>query len=111
MSNDKQPCDFTIFGVLGDLSRRKLVPSLYQLDMEGLLHEDSRIIGVARHDLEPDEFVVKMRDSLETFVKEPLEEEVVDRLLARLEYVLINLDVLEEYNRLADVVFRQIPLC
>ncbi|MEA3548972.1 MAG: glucose-6-phosphate dehydrogenase, partial [Thermodesulfobacteriota bacterium] len=44
-----KPCDFTIFGVLGDLSRRKLIPSLYQLDIAGLLHEDTRIIGVARH--------------------------------------------------------------
>ena len=51
MNGDKQACDFTIFGVLGDLSRRKLIPSLYQLDKAGLLDEDTRIIGVARHDL------------------------------------------------------------
>ena len=38
-------CDFAIFGVLGDLSRRKLLPSLYQLDKEGLLHPDTRILG------------------------------------------------------------------
>jgi len=102
MSIENHACDFTIFGVLGDLSRRKLLPSLYQLDRAGLLHEDTRIIGVARHEISRDEFVVKMRDSLETFVREPLDQAVIDRLLARLQYVLINLDVPEEYKHLAE---------
>ncbi len=77
MRTDYQPCDFTIFGVLGDLSRRKLIPSLYQLDKAGMLHEDTRIIGVARHDLEQDGFVDEVRESLSTFVEDPLESEVV----------------------------------
>ncbi|MDJ0883695.1 MAG: glucose-6-phosphate dehydrogenase [Desulfobacterales bacterium] len=104
MSTDKRACDFTIFGVLGDLSRRKLVPALYQLDKAGLLHDETRIIGVARHALDPEAFAARMRASLETFVTEPLVPEVVDRLLARLHYVLINLDVADEYTRLAEVV-------
>jgi len=104
MNGDKQACDFTIFGVLGDLSRRKLIPSLYQLDKAGLLNEDTRIIGVARHDLSQEDFVAKMQNSLETFIKEKLDQEVVDRLLARLHYVLINLDVPDEYKRLAKAI-------
>ena len=64
MNDDKQACDFTIFGVLGDLSRRKLIPSLYQLDRAGLLHENTRIIGVARHDLSQEDFLNKVRESL-----------------------------------------------
>ena len=99
-----KPCDFTIFGVLGDLSRRKLIPSLYQLDIAGLLHKDTRIIGVARHELSQEDFVARMRDSLETFVKDSLEPDVVARLLNRLHYVLINLDVPEEYSRLQEVI-------
>ena len=104
MNDTQQPCDFTIFGVLGDLSRRKLIPSLYQLDKSGLLEDETRIIGVARHDLSQEDFVAKMRESLETFVKNPLDQEVVERLLARLQYVLINLDVPAEYKRLGEVI-------
>ncbi len=104
MSDNLQACDFTIFGVLGDLSRRKLLPSLYQLDRAGLLHQDTRIIGVARHDITQEEFVSQMRDALETFVKEPLETNVMERLLSRLHYVLINLDVPDEYVRLREVI-------
>ncbi len=104
MSDSLQACDFTIFGVLGDLSRRKLLPSLYQLDRAELLHQDTRIIGVARHDITQEEFVSQMRDALETFVKEPLETNVMERLLSRLHYVLINLDVPDEYGRLREVL-------
>ncbi len=104
MNTAKKPVDFTIFGVLGDLARRKLIPSLYQLEKANLLHSDTRIIGVARHDLDQSGFVSQMRESLETFIKEPLEPEIVDRVLARLQYVLINLDVPEEYNRLHEVI-------
>ncbi|RTZ90471.1 MAG: glucose-6-phosphate dehydrogenase, partial [Deltaproteobacteria bacterium] len=104
MDDNRQVCDFTIFGVLGDLSRRKLIPSLYQLDRAELLHPDTRIIGVARHDISQEDFVNQMRQALETFVNQPLDQDVVDRLLARLRYVLINLDVPEEYNRLKDVL-------
>ena len=104
MSTKQQACDFTIFGVLGDLSRRKLIPSLYQLDKAGLLSEETRIIGVARHDLSQEDFVTKMQNSLETFIKEELDQEVVERLLARLQYVLINLDVPEEYIQLKDAI-------
>ena len=104
MNNNLHACDFTIFGVLGDLSRRKLLPSLYQLDRAGLLHEDTRIIGVARHDITQEDFVSQMSDALETFVKEPIDQDVRERLLARLHYVLINLDVPDEYNRLKDVL-------
>jgi len=96
----KEACDFAIFGVLGDLSRRKLLPSLYQLDKAGLLHQETRILGVARHQISQEEFVATVRESLETFAKGPLDEEVCQRMLSRLHYVLINLDVPEEYERL-----------
>ena len=41
-----KPCDLVIYGALGDLSRRKLMMSLYQLDKSKLLEPQTRIIGV-----------------------------------------------------------------
>ncbi|MCK5071721.1 MAG: glucose-6-phosphate dehydrogenase, partial [Desulfocapsa sp.] len=104
MSDKKKACDFAIFGVLGDLSRRKLIPSLYQLEKADLLDDDTRIIGVARHELSHEDFVLKMRESLETFVKNELDTEITERLLARLHYVLINIDVPDDYKHLAELV-------
>lgn len=43
-----QACDLVIFGAKGDLARRKLLPSLYQLEKAGHIHPDTRIIGVGR---------------------------------------------------------------
>ncbi len=101
-SKSDKPCDFTIFGVLGDLSRRKLLPSLYQLDKAGHLHPDTQIIGVARHAISQVEFTAKMEEALDTFVKDPLIPEVKTRLLARLQYLLINIDKPEDYQALAE---------
>jgi glucose-6-phosphate 1-dehydrogenase len=42
------PCVLVFFGATGDLARRKLVPSLFQLDTRGLLHACSRIVGCGR---------------------------------------------------------------
>jgi len=97
------PCDFTIFGVLGDLSRRKLIPSLYELDKAGHIHEDTRILGVARHDISQEDFVSQMDEALSTFSKDTLIPEAKQRLLARLQYVLINIDQPEDYKKLAEI--------
>ncbi len=101
--NQNKACDFAIFGVLGDLSRRKLLPSLYQLDKEGLLHPETRILGVARHELSQEEFVAKMQAALTTFVKGDLDTQVAERLLARLHYVLIHIDQPEDYKQLREI--------
>ena len=101
---ETQPCDFAVFGVLGDLSQRNLLPSLYQLEKAGLLHAETRVIGVARHELSQEAFLEKIRTKLQTFVREELNQEVLERLLARMRYVLINLDAPEEYSRLSAAV-------
>ncbi len=46
--------EIVLFGALGDLSRRKLLPALYQLDQVGLLNPESRIVAVARQEMSLD---------------------------------------------------------
>lgn len=55
-----------IFGASGDLTRRKLMPSLYDLFRKGRLPENWRIVGVARSDYSDDSF----REHIEAGVKE-----------------------------------------
>lgn len=97
-----KPCDYVIFGAQGDLAMRKLIPSLYQLENEGLLEEETTIIGAARRDLDHEGFRAKVQESLETYVKD-LNQEVADKLIARCYYVLINLDQYDEYKRISEV--------
>mgnify|MGYP001817482280 CR=1 FL=1 len=59
-----QPCDLVLFGTYGDLARRKLIPSLYQLERAGLIAPDSTIIGVARRESNDEGYVALARESL-----------------------------------------------
>src|ERR1700704_2981209 len=59
------PCTMVICGALGDLSRRKLLPAIYQLMREHLVHEDFAVLGVGRDDSCTDEtFREHMRKAL-----------------------------------------------
>ncbi|HEY2163503.1 MAG TPA: hypothetical protein VGH04_05920, partial [Gemmatimonadaceae bacterium] len=42
------PCTMIIMGALGDLSRRKLLPAIYQLLNEHLVDEEFQVLGVGR---------------------------------------------------------------
>jgi len=53
-----------IIGALGDLSRRKLLPAIYQLMKEHLTHEHFAVLGVARDEQTDDGFRAKMREAL-----------------------------------------------
>lgn len=55
--NTFNPCDLVIYGALGDLSKRKLIISLYRLENANFLEPDTRIIGVDLHDIKSSGFV------------------------------------------------------
>ncbi len=65
------PLVLVIFGATGDLTRRKLIPSLYSLFCEGLLPEGFQIVGFARENLTDDGFRSLMRTALEEFASAP----------------------------------------
>ncbi len=46
------PCSIVIFGATGDLTKRKLAPSLYNLFLSEALPESFVIVGAARSDIE-----------------------------------------------------------
>jgi glucose-6-phosphate 1-dehydrogenase len=61
------PCALVIFGAGGDLTRRLLVPALYNLRRERLLPEDFSIVGVARGDKDDKAFRQGVEASLREF--------------------------------------------
>ncbi len=105
-------CDLILFGTKGDLARRKLLPALYQLERAGLLHPESRIIGVARDELSAEGYAELVETNLQKFVKEPLEESVLSSLKHKLHYVQIDLSKEQDYLKLKDVtdINKRIPV-
>ncbi|PCI62782.1 MAG: glucose-6-phosphate dehydrogenase [Gammaproteobacteria bacterium] len=93
--------DIIIFGAAGDLSRRKLLPALYQLELSGLLHQDSRIIGVARSDFDNNSFVELAVKNLKTFISETLDEQVLAKFVARLVYQKLDFSSTDGFKALA----------
>ena len=60
-----------IFGASGDLTRRKLVPALCSLFCKGSLPHNLGILGVARSDMDDDQFRAVLRDSLDQEIARP----------------------------------------
>ncbi|XRX42831.1 MAG: glucose-6-phosphate dehydrogenase [Buchnera aphidicola (Eriosoma harunire)] len=96
VKNIKQGHDFIIFGAKGDLAKRKLIPSLYQLEKANKLNKDTRIIGVGRANWNKKYYKDIVRNSLETFMTEKIDESLWSKLHSRLEFC--NLDVNETDN-------------
>jgi glucose-6-phosphate 1-dehydrogenase len=61
------PFDLVVFGATGDLSLRKLFPSLLHRFLDGQIPAQSRLIGVARSDMDTDAFRKLIHDSREEF--------------------------------------------
>ncbi len=98
-----EPCTLALFGALGDLALRKLFPALYQLDRAGLLPADTRILGLARDGGEPASHLALIAEHLRRHVAErELEESVLQRFLARLDYLSMEFGRCEDYAALAD---------
>ena len=101
MTDSLQRSDLVLFGVLGDLSRRKLIPALFQLDRSGLLHQESKIIGVAREELSASQFEERVKDTLQTFVSnDELVDDVLERFCKRFHYVEMDFSQDEAYQAL-----------
>jgi glucose-6-phosphate 1-dehydrogenase len=62
-----EPCVIVIFGASGDLTHRKLIPSLYDLDRQGLLPGRLAVLGVSRTPMSNEQFREKMLGSARKF--------------------------------------------
>ncbi len=99
-----KPCDLVIYGALGDLSKRKLLISLYRLEKHDLLEAGTRIIGVDRLDETSEGFVEMAHNSLQSFLNNSINDEIWLRFSQRLSYLKIDLTQVEQYQQLHNVV-------
>ena len=73
-----------VFGVTGDLAHKMTLPALYRLEAANRL--DCPVIGVAREEWTPDELRKTMREAVQA-VERQVDEQVVERLAARMDYL------------------------
>ncbi len=109
MQNKKtfKPCDLVVFGVLGDLSTRKLLLCLYQLDKADLLEPDTKIIGIDRFAGGATLLIDAANTCLEKYLPCPRDIDVWRRFTARMSYLQMDLTQPEEYQQLSKLVDKE----
>ncbi len=70
------PCGLVIFGASGDLTRRKLIPSLFDLHGKGLLPDDFFILGAARTEMTDEAFRDGLKESVRKAQAHVFDEDV-----------------------------------
>jgi glucose-6-phosphate 1-dehydrogenase len=84
---DHGPLTLIIFGASGDLTARKLVPSLFRLDRKKRLPAELRIVGVARSPFTDDAFREKMAGAIREFAAGDWSDPAWQSFAPRLFYV------------------------
>jgi len=94
-----------LFGATGDLSRRMLLPSLYALHADGLIHPALRIFCTARSALTDDAFRDMARGALCEFLPDDRKAEgLIDAFLQRLHYVTLDASNPDGFAALATTI-------
>ncbi len=95
-----EPAILIIFGVTGDLARRKLMPALYNLARENLLPARFAVVGFARSDWNDGKLRAEMRRAVEAFSRTPLLGPVWEEFAQHLYYFRSHYDDAEGFRRL-----------
>jgi glucose-6-phosphate 1-dehydrogenase len=102
------PCTFVIFGASGDLTRRLLIPALYNLAQSALLPEQFAVIGFARSEGTSDLWKAHFHQGVADTEEEPVQDEAFARVLRRFEYIQADFDDQAGWQQLADAIARSI---
>ena len=98
------PCVLVIFGAAGDLTKRKLIPSLYNLKQSNLLPDTFAVIGVARAVMNQEEFRKRLGDDVHEFANEDTYADAWQWLAERLYYLSGDFDDAQTFVRLKELL-------
>jgi glucose-6-phosphate 1-dehydrogenase len=100
-----EPCALVIFGIGGDLSRKKLIPAVYDLANRGLLPTDFVLVGFSRSDWPGGgTFEALARKSAKDGARTTWNEEVWKRLAGNTKFVEGSFDDDNAIDQLVDVM-------
>ncbi|MFT4232945.1 MAG: glucose-6-phosphate dehydrogenase [Leucobacter sp.] len=98
------PSALVIFGVTGDLSRKKLMPAVYDLANRGLLPPGFALVGFARRDWADRDFAEIVREAVRKHARTPFKEETWQQLAQGIRFVQGQFDDPAAYERLRDTI-------
>ena len=98
------PCGLVLFGVTGDLARKKLMPAIYDLANRGLLPPGFSLVGFARRDWADQDFGQIVHDSVRDHARTPFREDVWKSLAEGIRFVPGTFDDDAAFDTLAATV-------
>jgi glucose-6-phosphate 1-dehydrogenase len=98
------PTTLVIFGATGDLSKRKLLPAIYNLAHEGALPETFFLVGCSRSDMPHGDFRALAIEAIKEFSRRTPDDKVLDALLEHVRYVPGTFDDASVYSTLDGVL-------
>jgi glucose-6-phosphate 1-dehydrogenase len=93
-----------IFGASGDLTRRKLLPSLYDLYRKDRLPEKWRIIGISRSEFSDDAFRDHIKSGVKEFARATYDHDSWTAFAGNLSYLQGDLSDLEQLKQIETIV-------
>ncbi len=103
-----ESCIMLIFGASGDLTKRLLVPALYNLACDGLLSDNFAVLGSGGRDMSSEAFRERMsgeEEGLKKFhTRKEFNQEVCDNLVSRFNYQSCSFDDQAGFQRLKETV-------
>jgi glucose-6-phosphate 1-dehydrogenase len=94
------PSGLVIFGVTGDLSRKKLMPAVYDLANRGLLPPGFGLVGFARREWDDQDFEQVVHDAVKQYSRTPFDEDVWNQLASGIRFVSGEFDDASAFTRL-----------
>ena len=98
------PSGLIIFGVTGDLSRKKLMPAVYDLANRGLLPPGFALVGFARRDWVDEDFAQVVHDAVKQYARTPFDEDVWNQLATGIRFVQGEFDDDAAFQRLKETI-------
>ncbi|MDJ1371113.1 glucose-6-phosphate dehydrogenase [Gulosibacter molinativorax] len=98
------PSSVVLFGVTGDLSRKKLLPAIYDLGNRGLLSPSFGFVGFGRRDWTDDEFREFFKQNARAHARTAWSEEAWKQLSAGMRFVSGEFDEDEAFDKLSDTL-------
>ncbi len=100
------PCVMVIFGFSGDLTRRKLIPALYNLASQQLLSREFAVIGVGRSPMSDDDARKKVTEDFKHFATGAVDQDLWEWFVRRISYISGDFDDPTTYDRLNEALAR-----
>jgi glucose-6-phosphate 1-dehydrogenase len=104
MGRPADPCIMVVFGASGDLTKRKLIPALYNLAKDNLLSKEFALVGVARNELSSEQFRDMIGKEIGDYATTKVDPDLWHWFARRIYYMAGDFDDPKAYGNLRELL-------